>query len=102
MARVIQLHLWMQNKKETWHEKEVMNQFGDYQRGRRVILDVGVNASIAEMKVAVANELKKHMRSLKYYYVVAVMERDEEPRKRGKKGKSNIGYRTIVPKVVLA
>lgn len=87
MARVIELHIWMQNKKETWREPEVINQFGNEQRGKRVVLDVAENTSIAEMKVAVATELDKWIEQLRYYYVVAVVQRDD----------GTVGYRTIVP-----
>jgi len=47
--------------------------------------------SIATMKIAVADVLKKYLRTIKYYYVVAVVQRED----------STVGYRTIVPKVVL-
>jgi hypothetical protein len=87
MARVIELHIWMQNKKETWHEPEIINQFGNDHRGKRIVLDIEENTTIAEMKIAVATELDKYITQLRYYYVVAKVQRDDE----------TIGYRTIVP-----
>jgi hypothetical protein len=88
MAHVIELHIWMQNKKETWHEPEVVNRFGNEQRGKRIVLDIEENTPIAEMKIAVARELDKWITQLRYYYVVAVVQRDD----------GEIGFRTIVPK----
>jgi hypothetical protein len=58
--------------------------------GKRVVLEVETE-SIATMKIAVADVLKKYLRTIKYYYVVAVVQRED----------STVGYRTIVPKVVL-
>jgi len=91
MARVIELHLWIQNKKETWKEPEVVNRFGKEQRGKRIVMDIGEGTGIPEMKVAVAKELEKYTKQLKYYYVVAVVQRDD----------GDIGFRTIVPKTIL-
>ena len=91
MARVIELHLWIQNKKETWKEPEVVNRFGKEQRGKRIVLEVAEGTGIPEMKVAVAKELDKYVKQLRYYYVVAVVQRDD----------GEIGYRTIVPKTIL-
>ena len=88
MARVIELHIWMQNKKETWKEPEVINRFGNEQRGKRIVLDVAENTTTDEMKVAVATELEKWITQLRYYYVVAVVQRDD----------GEVGFRTIVPK----
>jgi hypothetical protein len=91
MAKVIALHVWMQNKRETWTEPEVTNRFGRVQRGRRVILDVDEGTTIPEMKIAVAEELKKHIRDLKYYYVVVQVQRDD----------GDYGFRTIVPMTII-
>lgn len=91
MARVIELHLWIQNKKETWKEPEVVNRFGREQRGKRIVLEVAEGTGIPEMKVAVAKELDKHVKQLRYYYVVAVVQRDD----------GEVGHRTIVPKTIL-
>jgi hypothetical protein len=92
VARVIQLHLWIQNKKETWKEPEVINRFGKEQRGKRIVLDVDEGTAIATMKTAVAKELDKRIKQLRYYYVVAVVQRDD----------GEIGYKTIVPKTVVS
>jgi hypothetical protein len=91
MARVIELHLWIQNKKETWNEPEVINRFGTAQRGKRIVLEIAEGTGIPEMKIAVAKELDKYVKKLRYYYVVAVVQRDD----------GDIGYRTIVRKVIL-
>jgi hypothetical protein len=91
MAQVIQLHIWIQNKRETWKEKEVVNRFGNEQRGRRIVLDIEEKESVSEMKIRVAEELDKYAGKLRYYYVVAVVQRDD----------GEIGYRTIVPKTIL-
>jgi hypothetical protein len=91
MARVIELHLWIQNKKETWREPEVVNRFGVEQRGKRIVLEIAEGTGIPEMKVAVARELDKYVKKLRYYYVVAVVQRDD----------GEIGFRTIVPKTIL-
>lgn len=91
MARVIELHLWIQNKKETWKEPEVVNRFGKEQRGKRIVLEVAEGTGVAEMKVAVAKELDKYQKQLRYYYVVAVVQRDD----------GEVAFRTIVPKTIL-
>lgn len=95
MAKVIQLHIWMQNKKGTWIEKEVQHKkpsTGEMipHPGKRLVLDIETQ-DINTMKIACAEALKKYMKQIKYYYVVAVVQREDE----------TIGYRTIVPKVVL-
>ena len=94
MAKVIQLHVWMQNKSESWEDKEVMVKQPSTgkmvpHRGKRLVLEIETE-SFAAMKIAVAKALKKYKRSIKYYYVVAVVQRED----------LTIGYRTIVPKVV--
>lgn len=91
MARVIELHLWIQNKKETWRDPEVVNRFGHEQRGRRIVIDIAEGTAISEMKIAVAEELEKYAGKLRYYYVVAVVQRDD----------GEVGFRTIVPKTIL-
>jgi hypothetical protein len=88
MARVIELHLWIQNKRETWHEPEVVNKFGNQQRGKRIVLEVPEGMSIPEMKILVAETLDKYIGKLKYYYVVAMVRRED----------GEYGFRTIVPK----
>lgn len=95
MAKVVQLHIWMQNKKGTWTEKEVLTKQPSTGQmvphvGKRVVLDIETD-NINTMKIAVSEVLKDYMRTLKYYYVVAVVQREN----------GEIGYRTIVPKVVL-
>jgi hypothetical protein len=79
----------MQNKRETWTEPEVINRFGNVQKGKRIVLDIAEGTSIPEMKVAVARELDKYIKQLKYYYVVAVVQRDD----------GELGFKTIVRKV---
>lgn len=91
MAQVISLHIWVQNKKERWKEPEVVNRFGREQRGKRIVLDLDEGTSIAEMKIAVAKELDRFAGKLRYYYVVAVLQRED----------GKIVYRTIVPKINL-
>jgi hypothetical protein len=92
-TRVIQLHVWMQNPKQTWQDSEVLNaQSGQPQPGKRIVLDIGEGATIPEMKIAVAEVLDKYRKQLVkggYYYVVAVVQRPD----------GEVGYRTIVPKV---
>jgi hypothetical protein len=95
MAKVIQLHVWMQNKRGTWTESEVMTKQPSTgkmvpHKGKRIVLDVETE-SISTMKIAIAHVLKKYLRQIKYYYVVAVVQRED----------NTIGYRTIIPKVVL-
>jgi hypothetical protein len=91
MARVIALHIWIQNKKETWKEKEVVNRFGNAQRGRRIVVDIEEGTPVSEMKIAVAKELDKYAGKLRYYYVVAQVQRDD----------GEYGYKTIVPKTIV-
>jgi NAD(P)H-flavin reductase len=91
LARIIELHLWVQNKKETWRESEVVNRFGVEQRGKRIVLEIAEGTGIPEMKIAVAKELDKYANKLRYYYVVAVVQRDD----------GEVGFRTIVPKTIL-
>ena len=90
MARVIQIHLWMMDKRQSWHESEVINRYGKPQPGKRIVLDV-MNPSIVEMKMAVAKELASWKDKILYYYVVVVVEKDD----------GTIGYRTIVKKTVV-
>jgi len=92
MSQVIELHVWMQNRQMNWKESEVINPHsGKPQPGKRVVLEVGEGTSIPEMKVEVARILDKNIKHLLYYYVVAVMQKDD----------GQIGYRTIVPKTVI-
>lgn len=101
MPQVIQLHVWMQNKKETWTDPEVLVARTDPRDGRkkmfphvgkRAVLDVE-NMTIPAMKSAVAELVDSYLqKGLKYYYVVAVVQRDD----------GEIGYKTIVPKTVVA
>ena len=95
MAKVIQLHIWMQNKKGTWVENEVQHKQPSTGKmvphpGKRIVLDVETD-NINAMKIACADAIKKYIKQLKFYYVVAVVQRED----------STLGYRTIVPKVVL-
>jgi hypothetical protein len=92
MTKIIQLHIWMQNKRMKWKEPEVINPHSKKpQPGKRIVLDVSEGTGIPEMKVAVAQELEKYKKNILYYYVVAVVERDD----------GEIGYRTIVGKVFM-
>ena len=91
MARALELHIWMQNKKQTWTEPEVVNRLGKHQRGKRIVLELKEGTTVAEMKVAVATELDRWRKQLRYYYVVVVAQRDD----------GRIGYRTIVPKTIV-
>lgn len=86
MAKVIQLHLWMRDKRHKWTESEVINAKSQKpQPGKRIVLDI-MTESITEMKLAVARELQKWLPKLDYYYVVAVVERED----------GTIGYRVVV------
>lgn len=91
MTKIKELHIWMQNKRKTWTEPEVLNSRGQIQKGKRIVLEIAEGTTIPEMKVAVAKELIKYKKQLLYYYVVAKVERDD----------MEFGYRTIVPKVTM-
>lgn len=90
MATVIQLHLWIMDKKKTWTEPEVVNRHGNESPGRRIVIEPS-GPSVVQMKLNVARELGKWMGKIIYYYVVAVVEKDD----------GSIAYRTIVPKTVV-
>lgn len=97
MAKVIQLHVWMQNRRKTWTESEVqVSRFRDNKKvmvphpGKRIVLDIETD-NITQMKLAVAKVVKEYEKQLGYYYVVAVVQRDD----------GEIGYRTIVRKTVI-
>lgn len=92
MTTIKELHIWMQNRRMNWKESNVKNSSGRSQPGKRIILDIEPGTPVAEMKIAVAEELIKYKKELLYYYVVAVVERDD----------GEMGYRTIVPKVYVA
>jgi len=85
MAKVIQLHLWMRDKRKRWTEPEVINKWGKPQPGKRIVLDIQTE-SVMAMKLAVAKELQRWMDKIEYYYVVAVVEKND----------GTIGYRVVV------
>jgi hypothetical protein len=93
--KIIQIHVWIQNKRETWAEPEVLrfskqHPEGKPVRGKRIVLEPE-SQSITAIKMQIARELMKWKGQLLSYYVVIVVEkRDGAP-----------GYRTIVPKIVL-
>jgi hypothetical protein len=91
MAITKELHVWMQNKRETWTEPEVINKWGQEQKGKRIVIEVSEKTTIPEMKIAVAEQLERFRKQLKYYYVVAVVEKED----------GTFAYKTIVKKVVL-
>lgn len=91
MAKIKELHIWMQNRKMNWKEPEVVNSQGKMQKGKRVVLEIADGTPVAEMKVEVAKILKQYKKQLLYYYVVAVVERED----------GEFGFRTIVPKVYM-
>lgn len=86
--RVIELHLWVQNKDRTWSTDTGRKKPTP---GKRIVIDPPGSGSIVEMKIAVAKELQKLANKLEYYYVVVVVERND----------GTPGYRTIVPKTVV-
>lgn len=90
MVKVIQIHLWIQNKNHTWTEPEVINRHGNEQPGKRIVIEPS-GPSIVQMKLDVARELQRWIKKIQYYYVVVVVEKDD----------GEIGYRTIVPKTVV-
>ncbi len=90
MAKVIQLHLWMQNKNHTWTEPEVVNRHGNEQPGKRIVIEPSGH-SVVQMKLDVARELQRWLNKIQYYYVVAVVQDDN----------NEIRYKTIVPKTVV-
>lgn len=93
--RIVQLHLWIQNAEKSWTEPEVLRfskQFpeGKPSRGKRIVLEPESQA-IADIKLQIARELVKWRKQIESYYVVVAVER----------GDGTIGYRTIVPKIIL-
>jgi hypothetical protein len=90
-TKIIELHIWMMNRRQSWKEPEVVNSQGRGQKGKRIVLDIGPDTTIPEMKIAVAEQLIKFKKDLLYYYVVAVVQRDD----------GEVGFRTIVPKVYM-
>lgn len=93
--KILQLHLWLQNKKETWTEPEVLrfskkHPEGVAIKGKRVVLEPE-SQSIASIKLQVAKELLKYRNQLKSYYVVVAVERSD----------GSAGYRTIVPRIII-
>jgi hypothetical protein len=100
MAHVIQLHVWMQNRRESWVDPEVQTIKTDPTDGRkklmphvgkRVVLDVE-GLSVTAMKTLVAQTVDSYIqKKLLYYYVVAVILRDD----------GEYGYKTIVRKTTV-
>ena len=93
--KIAQLHLWLQNKQGTWTEPEVLRfskQYPDGKpaRGKRIVLEPETQ-SIANIKLQIAKEIVKWRKQIESYYVVVVIERSD----------GTLGYRTIVPKIVL-
>lgn len=94
--KIIQLHVWIQNKRKTWTEPEVMRFSKRYPEGKpasgkRIVLEPETQ-SIPGLKIQIAKELAKWRPQLLYYYVVMVVEKSD----------GTPGYRTIVPKIVIA
>jgi hypothetical protein len=91
---VIQLHLWMMDKKHKWTEPEVVKKDPDgklYEApGKRIVIEPS-GPSVIQMKMDVARELDKWIKRLEYYYVVAVAEKSD----------GTPVFRTIVPKTVV-
>jgi hypothetical protein len=96
MMKILQLHLWIQNKRETWTEPEVIRfskKFpeGKPSKGKRIVIEPE-SQSLPGLKIQLAKELEKWKAQIKYYYVVVVVEKSD----------GTPGYRTIIPKVVLS
>jgi hypothetical protein len=88
--KIIQLHVWMQNKSKSWETPEVpRGKDGHPSPGKRIVLEPE-SQNIISIKLQIAKELAKYRRELLNYYVVVVVERSD----------GTPGYRTIVPKVV--
>ena len=77
MAEVTALHVWMRDKKKEWKQAGVINQFGNQQPGKRVIIKVGSNWTPSTMKIEVAKVIKKYKRQLYYYYVVVEVKKED-------------------------
>lgn len=91
MSRIIQLHLWMRDKKERWVEPEVVNNLsGNPTPGKRIVIDIDTD-NLMEMKLAVAKELRPWIDKLKYYYVVAVRQAED----------GSVTYRMVVRKQMI-
>jgi len=93
--KILQLHLWIQNKRETWTEPEVLRfskqcPEGKPSRGKRIVIEPE-SQSLAGIKLQIAKELVKYRNQLLYYYVVVVVEKSD----------GTPGFRTVVPKVVI-
>jgi hypothetical protein len=90
--KVLELHVWIQNKKETWTEPEVLRFSKAYpegrpSRGKRLVM-IPESQVLNSMKLQIAKELAKWRSQLAYYYVVVAVEKSD----------GTTGYRTIVPK----
>jgi hypothetical protein len=89
--KVVQLHLWIMDKKHRYREPEVLNKHNEPVPGKRIVIEPS-GPSILQMKMDVAREIRKWVGKIEYYYVVAVVE----------KADGTPGYRTIVPKTLVA
>jgi ribosomal protein S5 len=93
MAKVIQIHIWLKDKKERWREPEVVNPRSNKpMKGKRIVLEPESD-SLTGMKIQVAREIQKWYRTgeLLSYYVVVVVRRED----------GEIAYRTIVRTTVM-
>ena len=93
--KILQIHLWMQNKKETWTEPEVLRfsklyPEGKPQRGKRIVIEPD-SQSLPAIKLQIAKELIKWRSQLLHYYVVVVVEKSD----------GSPGFRVIVKKQVI-
>lgn len=93
--KILQLHLWIQNKQGTWSEPEVVRFSKKYPdgkpaRGKRIVIEPETQ-SLADIKLQIAREVVKWRNQIESYYVVVAIERSD----------GTTGYRTIVPKIVL-
>jgi hypothetical protein len=99
MAKIIQLHLWMKDKKDQWTEPEVLRK--KYVNnvlqmapaiGKRIVLEPESD-SITGMKIQIAKEILKWRRTgkLKSYYVVAVAQKND----------GEVAFRTIIPTTIV-
>lgn len=94
MAKIIQIHIWLKDKRDRWREPEVLS--GRSQKpmkGKRIVIEPESD-SLTVMKIQVAREVMKWRNTgeLRSYYVVVVVQKED----------GDIAYRTIVPTTVVA
>lgn len=97
MAKIIQLHIWLKDKKERWTEPEVLRQHTiDGKKamlpapGKRLVIEPESD-SLTQMKIQIARTVIPFRSKIRSYYVVAVVEKSD----------GEVAFRTIIPMTVI-